>query len=275
MSDPVTTLPPETPVAPAAPAAPAGDWTTGFSDEVKGYVQNKGFKDTPSVIDSYRNLEKLMGVPQERLLKLPEKDDDPTWGSIYDRLGRPKEAKDYQLEIPAENGDEKFSEAAKGWFHELGLTKKQGETLTKKWNEFASGGVNAQKEAMASMVKEQDTNLRKEWGAAYEKNMDISSSVMNKFGISNEMGAKIGAALPPDLRVQLVKAFAQVGTGLGEDNFVRGNGAPGGSMTPAQAMDKIAALKGDNDFISRYVSGGVKEQAEMVRLLNLAHPEAQ
>ena len=77
----------ETPAAPAAPA----DWTAGLPEEMKGYVQNKGFKDPSAVVESYRNFEKLMGVPQDRMIKLPEKaEDKAAWDSIYNRLGRPE-----------------------------------------------------------------------------------------------------------------------------------------------------------------------------------------
>ena len=110
-------------VTPAAPAAPAVNvspnpgsvtgaaapstppsWTTGFTDELKGYVDAKGFKDAQSVVESYRNFEKIKGVPQERLLTLPEKDEDPSWNDVWKRLGRPDQPKDYQLEVPKEFG---------------------------------------------------------------------------------------------------------------------------------------------------------------------------
>jgi len=49
-----------------------GEWYAGIADEgLRGYVQTKGFKDPGALAESYRNLEKLQGVPQERLLKLP------------------------------------------------------------------------------------------------------------------------------------------------------------------------------------------------------------
>ena len=54
-------------------SAPAStDWTSGLTDEMRGYVQNKGFKAPQDVVESYRNFEKLHGVPQDRILKLPE-----------------------------------------------------------------------------------------------------------------------------------------------------------------------------------------------------------
>src|SRR5690606_18358521 len=88
-----TTTTPAAPAATTTTQTTATDWTSGFSDDLKGFVQNKGFKDPASVLDSYRNLEKLMGTPKERLLRLPENMDDANaMGEIYTRLGRPQTA---------------------------------------------------------------------------------------------------------------------------------------------------------------------------------------
>ena len=80
----------------AGAGAPA-DWTSGFNDELKGYVTSKGFKDPASVLESYRNSEsligKLKGVGSDRIIGLPEKADAPEWKDNWNKLGTPKEAK--------------------------------------------------------------------------------------------------------------------------------------------------------------------------------------
>src|SRR4051812_7514574 len=84
---PSTGTPPPSGGAPAAPA----DWTAGLNEATRGFVENRGFKDPQTLADSYVNLEKLMGVPKDRLLQVPEKDDDAEgWGKVYNRLGRPE-----------------------------------------------------------------------------------------------------------------------------------------------------------------------------------------
>ena len=109
-------------------ATAAPDWTSSFQEQDKLYITQKGFKDPAAILDSYKNLETLMGTPKERLLRLPDKPDAPEWGDIYDRLGRPKNANEYQFAKPAQGGAEnkEFTEWAQKLFHGQGLTRQQG-----------------------------------------------------------------------------------------------------------------------------------------------------
>src|SRR4051812_22872278 len=69
-------------------AAANAPWYGGVADaELRGFAELKGWKSPDDALVSYRNLEKLQGVPPERLLKLPEKADDPAWSEIHGKLG--------------------------------------------------------------------------------------------------------------------------------------------------------------------------------------------
>src|SRR4051812_33433335 len=90
----------------AAPAAGTGapaafDWkTAGLDDASAAFVAEKQFKDMSTAIQSHRNLEKLVGVPADKLLRLPTDDSPEAWNAIYDKLGRPKDAAGYNLPLP-------------------------------------------------------------------------------------------------------------------------------------------------------------------------------
>lgn len=267
-----TTTTPAAPAATATPAATTTDWTSGFNDEVKGFVQNKGFKDPASVIDSYRNLEKLMGTPKERLLRLPENMDDATaMGEIYTRLGRPQTPEDYKIEVP-KDGDASFAKWAQGTFHELGLTSKQATALVGKWNEFATNIQNGMTEKSATEMQAQHDGLKKEWGAAFEQNISIAKRAAAEFGISADVIDKMESAMG---FTQVMKLMHTVGSKLGEGEFIT-NGSRGGSfngaLTPEQARNKIGALRQDNEFIKRYTNGDASAKAEMERLHAMAYP---
>lgn len=259
MSEPIivnanTPAAPITVVPNSTPPVPTGDWSSGFDDTMKGYIQNKGFKTAADLANAYQNLEKFHGVPQERMLKLPEKEDAPEWGGIYDRLGRPKEAKDYQLEIPKEIGDEKFAEAAKGWFHELGLSKKQGETIATKWNEYVSGQVGAQKEAVANGLVQEQTALKKEWGAAYDENIQVSKEGARRYGFDKPTLDKLENAMGHN---GLMKLMQRLGSATSEGRYVGGNpqGGFGDTLAPASAKAKMDQLLSDGAFKTKYMNG--------------------
>lgn len=260
--------PPADPGAP--PAAP--DWMTGFNDDLKGYVQNKGFKTPADMADSYKHLEKLMGVPKEQLLKLPQKEEDAdSWNAVYSKLGRPEKADDYKINAPEKGADENFVKWAKGTFHELGLSAKQAEKLSGKYNEYLSGISNAHQEAFNQTLTTELNGLKKEWGAAFEQNRNVALKAKEQFGISDTeidaLSANLGFA-------RMTKLLHQIGSSIGEDQFISGKSkGMDGALTPAQAKDRISALKHDKSFVTRYTNGELDAVAEMKRLHSFAHPE--
>lgn len=259
---------------PAAVTPPASDWTTGLNDDDKGYVQNKGFKDTGALLGSYRNLEKLVGTPQERVLKLPEKEDAPEWNDIYGKLGRPEKPENYKIPVPA-GDDGAFSKEAAKWFHEAGISQKQAEKIASKWNEHAAtlGAKGAQDaEAKSLQAKADAADIKKEWGAAYEQNLNIVDAAAAKFG----MDEKQITALKDSMGLKGALQFLyNIGSKLGEGEFITGNGGPGGfggALSPVAAEQKIKTLMADPEFSKRYLNGEADAREEMKRLHEMAFP---
>jgi hypothetical protein len=261
----MTPTPAPTPATGETPT-PTTTWTSGLNDEVKGWVENKGFKDPAAVIDSYRNFEKLMGAPKERIIKLPEKSDDPAWNDIYGRLGRPGDPKEYDLKaIP----DPKFGEFSKKTFHELGLTKKQGEALAEKWKEYYSAGATEASQAADAKAAQEESDLKKEWGTAHEQNINIAKRAAAMFkldpdsvdGLEKTMGYKKTMAF-----------LHEIGSKLGEGTFIGGEGGNSGALTPAAALNQINTLMADSTFSHKYSNGDAEAKAKMEALHKMAYP---
>lgn len=252
-----------------ASAGGSSDWTSGLDELTRGFVQNKGWKGPADVLTSYQNLEKLHGVPAEQIIKLPTKADDvEAWNGIYDRLGRPKEAKDYKIEAPKEGGDPKFVEWAKTTFHGLGFTDKQAVGLAAKWNEHISGAQAAQLEAQKTKNAEEGAALQKEWGAAYDQKSKQADAAMRVLGLKPEMMVAFNQAVGFSAAM---KALADIGAKVGEDSFVGGGGAPSANSQEG-AKSKLDALKSDGAFMSRYLNGDAAAKDELEKLMQVAFP---
>lgn len=250
------------------PSPDSSSWVASLSQDHKGYVENKGFKDVSAIVDSYRNMEKLIGVPKERLLKLPEKDDDPTWNDIYGRLGKPEKAENYELK-PFNEDTKEFTDWMRGAFYDLNLTKKQAESLNAKMNDYWTGLQSKAQEIKVEKVKAQEQSLRKEWGAAYDKNVHTARKAAMDLKLdANDIDA-LESALGFDRTMKLIN---QVGTYLGEDRFVSGASAFDGALSPAAARDKMEALKRDPEFVKRYTQGDYSAKQEMDRLHRMMFP---
>lgn len=249
--------------APAAAPTQAGDWTTGLNDDMRNFVQNKGFKDVTAVLDSYRGLEKAIGAKAEHLIKLPENMDTPEGRAVWERLGAPKDAKEYKIEIPKEHGDPKLADGLREIAHKTGMTHKQVEGLVNWWNERTGGAIKMSQEAHQTRLTDAHNNLKKEWGAAYEQNKNLADQGAIKMGMGEKEVKALGAALGPDKALMLLH---KLGTATGEASFVSGQSAGGSVLAPQAAMAEINSLKNDPNFAKRIASGDKEALRQLTRL---------
>jgi hypothetical protein len=254
-----------------APAA--GNWIEAIPDaDLKGWAQNKGFKEPTDALNSYRNLEKLMGADKAgRTVVLPAKwDDAAEVGAFYEKLGRPKDPGGYTM--PKEGVDADMAKWAQSTFHEAGLTPRQAELVIGKWQEMIGGKAAATQEAYQARVAQESEALKGEWGAAYNDKLAQAKSAAKSFGVDPETVDKLENALGFG---GLMKFFAEIGARIGEDKMVSGttNGSFNGAMTPEQARAEIQRLRGDNEFVRRYVAGDADSRMKMERLHRWAFGE--
>lgn len=279
MSDPGT---PATPAAPAAPAAPADpgaafDWKTAGLDEAKlTTVTAKGWRGPADLVDSYINLEKFHGVPPDQLLKLPRADADPKdWDPVFEKLGRPKDAKEYELDLPKEGLDEKFVEFSKAMFHEAGLTNKQAKALSAKWNGYAAEAMKAQAIAAETAKTEKTAannaelaKLQTEWGPAYKANEALVDTAAEKFGMTKDQLLALKDAMGPAAAMKFLHA---IGSKLGvESPYAGGQGPTQFTMTKEQAQAKLTELKANPAWVAKFAKGDPDTRAESKRLHQIA-----
>lgn len=260
---PGATVPAPTPVAP--------DWKGALSDDLRSYAEGKGFKDPGTVLDGYRNLEKLRGVPSERLVTVPDRHDDTEgWNGVYNRLGRPEKPEGYNIPVPDKTQEQYVGEVQK-IFHESGLTIRQAEILNSKMNNYTTELKTAAETARQTTFKSEETALKTEWGAAFDQNMNVSRQAAKTFGLTTEKIDAIEKAMGFSATIKL---FQQIGSKLGESDFVTGNGPSGrGALTPDQAKAQIKVKTEDKNFWNRYLEGEGSAREEMEALHKWANPE--
>jgi len=249
--------PPVVPPPVTPPAAP--DWTAGFSDDTKGFVQNKGYKGPQDVIDSYRGLEKLLGVPPERIIKLPESMDQPEARAVWERLGTPKEAKDYGLDANLATD-----------FLEIGVPKEMAAKIVAKQAERQKLADAANVENQKTLLANADLALKKEWGMAYDQNRAIVDASARNLGLKEEEVASLGQVLGMDKAMKLLHGL---GVKTGEHSFVTGQQVSSSVLSPEQARQRKAELMKDNGFVTKLYSGDVEARKTWDRVHQQMSPE--
>ncbi len=256
----------------SAPAPAPTDWTTGFTDETRAYVANKGFKGPQDVLESYRNFEKTMGSKAEHLLKLPENMDTPEGRAVFERLGAPKDAKDYKIDIPKEFGDEKLAQGLRDVAHKYAFTNKQVEGLVNWWNERSGGAIKTAQETANQQGVAQEQSLKKEWGAAYDQNLNLARAGATKYGLDKGKVDALQNALGYDGVMKLLHGFALA---TGEAPYVSGQNAGGGVLAPSAAVSQIKELSRDPSFAKRLASGDADAKRQWDKLNYQAYGAAQ
>jgi len=240
--------------APAAPAAQEA-WTTGLTEENRGLAELRHWEGPDAAIESYRSLERLRGVPAERLVTLPEDmNDSEAMAEVDGRLGRPEKSEGYELPAVVIEGDDgsldltsSFREVA----HKAGLRQGQAKGIAEWYASMITEGNTAAEKARNEQGDLDIATLRKEWGGEYEANVAAGQRAVQWLGWNEEQRNGIERTLGTK---GFLEMFARIGRGLGEHggppSDTMGGSGPFG-MTPAAAKAKYDELMANPEFQAR------------------------
>lgn len=276
-------------VTPPAPAGGTGgpgsaqpeafDWSSlKLESDAQALVADRQWKHPNDVIKSYRNLEKLTGVPPDQILKLPKGDDPAAWNEVYNRLGRPEKADGYKIPVPEGDSGE-FAKMASAWFHDAGLTQAGATKLANKWNEYVAGQQTAHADALKLRDTQDVAALKQEWGADYDRHAGVVDKAAEAFGMTQEQLSALKSAMGPKAAMLFMR---NIGSKLGaEDKAFHDGQSSGGfnAMSPEQAGAEIARLQKDKAFAQEFNSNDPRVRSEarskMARLSMIAAPGAR
>lgn len=234
-----------------------GAWYTGLPDGLRAYAETKGWKGPDAVVESYKNLEKLRGVPAERLVSLPEDPSDPdAMAPVYAKLGRPDTPESYTNALGESMADDFWKEAA-GAAHKAGLGDRQFQAM-QSWFAEASQKIAEQRQ------KEVDGAFQ-DWRAANPQAEEGVKRLLTAVGVDEDRMTQL---LEGD-KATLFDTLGRIAARTQEQEVVQGEGA--GMMSPAAAQQKISELFGDKAFMERYTSRDQKVRSSAVTQMNKLH----
>lgn len=260
------------PPAAAGPTA-AVPWLDGADDTTLGYVANKGWSKPAELLNSYQNLEKLLGADKaNNAVIIPKEGADPKeWQAVYDRLGRPTGPDGYKAEIPDHIPKEVVA-ATLAKYHELGLTKAQGDAMLAFEAGRAVAAQNATVADKAAKFAAEDSAVKTDWGQAYTQNLAAAQAAARGLGLDSATIDKMSEGIGHKATMQLL---AKIGSKMGEPDFVAGDNTErfSAALTPGQAKSTIQERMADREFVKAYTSGSKPARDEMARLHQYAYPE--
>lgn len=261
----------ETPVEQVA----SEDWKDSIPEDLRNDPSLADIQDVGSLAKSFVHSQHMIGADK---VAIPSRESSPEeLDAFYNKLGRPESATGYEVptegmpEVPTNNElQTQFFEEA----HRIGLNKQQAAALVRWQAEQSHSGLEAmQQEGQAALESATDT-MRKEYGKAFEEKLTLAKGAAQEFGGDELMALldKTGLGNEP----AVIRAFANIGKAIANDEIIGGGGRQGFMMSPAEAKQQITNLKRDPNFMASYTDNGhtahKESVAEMARLFELAHP---
>jgi hypothetical protein len=200
------------------------------------------------------------------LVPLDEKD-EKAQELVWEKLGRPKDAKEYDFKAPPEAGEfnlDQLRETAKA----LGLTKAQ-------FNKMAETAL-ATRGKVADEFKADQTALKTEWGAAYQEKLDKAATAAAKLGASADVVTAIKAGT---MKSGPLKLWDGIAKAIGHEPPANGAGgaagaAGAGALTPAEAEAEISALQNGGALYNRQHADHEKAKLRYMKLMEFVAPKA-
>lgn len=272
MADEQNTAPPPGTDTAAPPAASA--WMTGLDAELVGVAQTKGWHDKPAdvaareAIKSFREAEKYIGVPADRILRLPAEGDAEGAKAFWQRLGAPADASGYTFEglkfADGSDLDDGFVNHIRSTAAELNLPADKARRVAESFVKFLDQAEGSSTTETAAALQAETEALNKSWGANKEANLFVAKRAAQAAGVSDEEFQALQSTVGGSKMLEMFRFF---GSKMGEDKFIDGQGrGPQGAATQEQAVAEKAALMRDQEWVKRYLAGGVEEIRKMTAL---------
>ena len=216
---------------------------TSFKDLIPAdYKEEKALQNFNSMEDfvkSYLSAQRLVGANKIAVPNKMATEDD--WQQVFQKLGAPDKPEDYKYSFSEEEINPEQLKAFNETAHRLGLLPQQAERLIRFYNEMSTDAEQAKMQAAEQRQNEVEAELKKEFGANYNKRIDQARKLATEtFGkeLLNDTILKDGSRLGDNPEV--IKAFSMLADKLSEDEIIKGDGL--GYMTANELEKEISEL---------------------------------
>lgn len=240
-----TTTTPEQTTTQSAPAAfnfPE-NWKDYLDDDIKKDPSMEAIKDIKNLAKSYVHGKRMIGADKIPVPGKHATDDD--WANVFKKLGLP-DADKYDVKFP-ETYDQEFTKSFKETLHKSGVLPRQAQALVDFYNNYTSEAMKKAEESQALEKTKQFDSLKREWGDAFNKNVEVAKHTFQKFVDQDTMQYLNDTGFTKDPIV--FKVFAKIGEMLGEDKVIDPKGS--GGFSPVDLQTKIDNLMADPAYFNK------------------------
>lgn len=180
-------------------------------EDVRGVLENKGFGGVQDVLKSYTEMEKKLSTTD---FKLPKELNDEHKEQIFERLGVPKEAKDYELDT---NYGDLVNDDLVDSFRDFAVKHKIPKDA---FNDIVNFQLELVANQMESEFESSKAKLQEVYGKDVESAINSANEAAEKLGITDLLKNN-----GLDRNADWVQKLNDVGKKLGEGSIRPGEGS--------------------------------------------------
>lgn len=262
---------------------PSPSWQTDHLDvDLRGDPTLARFKNVNELGRSYLEARSKLGG-EGALIKPGEDASDEQRAEFFNALGRPVEAKDYDmsgLSVPEgmKYGEQpEFESKILDGFHKLGISQDQAKGAIELYLRETDGLLAPGRDEHVARMQEWDKEIHTRWGSAFNEKYDLADRAI-KAALGDELAAKVANIPMPGGGVfganpQILDMFAEIG-GLRAEAGLLGDKRPTRySKTPEQAIAEIEKLRNDPEFRQKFQASDSEATRQWQDLHKQAYPE--
>ena len=230
------------PPAASPPATPGvghnggPEWLSALPEAMRADPVLSRYQDVAALAKGHIEAQGLIG---RKGLVAPKEGDPPEVAQAWRQaLGVPEKPEGYEIKLPDGTAPEHWNDdtttVLRAWAHELGMTPAQAQGLAERY-----AGMLAKHET--ETVEATETELRKEWGAAYDRKVTAGQAAAREF-LSDEARAALKAA-GLGSNPHIIRALVKMGETIANHDGAAGMGSGAGALTPAEARRQAAELR--------------------------------
>tara|TARA_R100001530_G_scaffold135751_1_gene113791 strand:- start:1569 stop:2420 length:852 start_codon:yes stop_codon:yes gene_type:complete len=261
--------------------------SNSFLDTVEDQYRNdpsvSKFESVNDLAKEHVNLQSLLG--RKGVIIPTEEDGSEAWTRFRKDMGIPDSHENYSkkdFEAPSDIGwDSDFEVSMAEAAHKLNINDTQFSGLLNAYAANLSDSVEKVESFNEEAFEQSQSVLKKEWGAAYEANVNIGISALSHVTDGKpEALAEVALADGTMLgnNSNFIKAMSSIGKQFQERGLINGESINTSTMSPDEAKSKLSQIMADPEkseilFSQEFHPSKDELVKERERLLSFAYPE--
>ena len=257
----------ETP-AEAATGGSGNDFLTSLPDEIREHPSLAPIKDVENLARSYVNAQRLIGADK---VPMPVNPTDEDLDNIYGRLGRPETPQGYEIKPDGQVVTEEVAEQYADIAHRLRLSTEQAEGILEYYKSTIQQSSEAMQADVTAQVEQAETELRQEWGKAFEQKIQDAKGIFRDFASKDMLEMQLADGTLVGNHPEFIRAFAKIAefrnSATSEDTITEAT--TNRALTPQQAQTEIDSIMNDKSHAYWDRKNPVGRQAAIDRMQQL------